>query len=86
MINANKAFKSQIKKVNYADIILRDGTVLNLGPSDFILGGFSMTDETTTGKFGVGSAVGKTISLTINNHTNKFSMYDFYKSMIYNDL
>lgn len=83
MINANKAFKSQIKKVNYADIILRDGTVLNLEPSDFILGGFSMTDETTTGKFGVGSAVGKTISLTINNHTNKFSMYDFYKAMIY---
>lgn len=83
MINANKAFKSQNKKVNYADIILRDGTVLNLEPSDFILGGFSMTDETTTGKFGVGSAVGKTISLTIANHTNKFSMYDFYKSIIY---
>lgn len=83
MINANKAFKSQTKKVNYADIILRDGTVLNLEPSDFILGGFSMTDETTTGKFGVGSAVGKTISLTIANHTNKFSMYDFYKSIIY---
>lgn len=83
MINANKAFKSQIKKVNYANIILRDGTVLNLEPSDFILGGFSMTDETTTGKFCVGSAVGKTISLTINNHTNKFSMYDFYKAMIY---
>ena len=83
MISANKAFKSQIRKVNYADIILRDGTVLNLEPSDFILGGFSMTDETTTGKFGIGSAVGKTISLTINNHTNKFSMYDFYKAMIY---
>lgn len=83
MISANKAFKSQIRKVNYADIILRDGTVLNLEPSDFILGGFSMTDETTTGKFGVGIAVGKTISLTINNHTNKFSMYDFYKAMIY---
>lgn len=83
MISANKAFKSQIRKVNYADIILRDGTVLNLEPSDFILGGFSMTDETTTGKFGVGSAVGKTISLTIANHTNKFSMYDFYKAIIY---
>ncbi len=83
MINANKAFKSQIRKVNYADITLRDGTVLSLEPSDFILGGFSMTDETTSGKFGVGSTVGKTISLTINNHTNKFSMYDFYKAIIY---
>lgn len=83
MINANKAFKSQIRKVNYADITLMDGTVLNLEPSDFILGGFSMTDETTTGKFGVGSTSGKTISITINNHTNKFSMYDFYKAIIY---
>lgn len=83
MINANKAFKNQIQKVNYADIILRDGKVLNLEPSDFILGGFSMTDETTTGKFGIGSAVGKTISLKINNHSNKFSSYDFYKSIIY---
>ncbi len=83
MINANAAFKSQIKKVNYADITLRDGTVLNLEPSDFILGGFSMTDETTSGKFSVGSTVGKTITLTIANHTNKFSMYDFYKAIIY---
>lgn len=83
MINANKTFKSQIRKVNYADITLRNGTVLNLEPSDFILGGFSMTDETTTGKFGVGSTSGKTISITINNHTNKFSMYDFYKAIIY---
>lgn len=83
MINANKAFKSPIKKDIYADITLRDGTVLKLEPSDFILGGFSMVDETTTGKFGIGNAVGKTISLTISNHTNKFSMYDFYKSIIY---
>lgn len=82
MINANKAFKSQNKKVNYADIILRDGTVLNLEPSDFILGGFSMLDETTTGKFGIGSTVGKTISLSIANHTNKFSLYDFYKAIV----
>lgn len=83
MISANKAFKEQNKKVNYADIILRDGTVLNLEPSDFILSGFSMTDETTTGKFGIGNTVGKTMSLSIANHTNKFSNYDFYKSIIY---
>ena len=83
MINANKAFESQIKKVNYVDITLRDGTVLNLEPSDLSLGQFSMKDETTTGKFEIGSAIGKTISLTIANHTEKFSMYDFYKSIVY---
>lgn len=87
MINASQEFKklinSGVKIVNYADITLRNGTVLNLTPEDFVLGGFSMTDETTEGKFGVGYAIGKTINLTIANHTNKFSSYDFYKSIIY---
>ena len=87
MINASQEFKklinSGVKVVNYADITLRNGTVLNLTPEDFALGGFSMIDEMTDGKFGVGYAVGKTIDVTIANHTNKFSSYDFYKSIIY---
>ena len=87
MINASQEFKnlinSGVKIVNYADIILKDGTTLNLMPVDFALGGFSMSDETTDGKFGIGYAIGKTIDVTIANHTNKFSTYDFYKSIIY---
>ena len=83
MINGNVAFKKQTKKVNYAEIILSDGTVLSLEPSDFSLGKFSMMDETTTGKFGVGHAVAKTINFSIANHTDKFSMYDFFKAIIY---
>lgn len=87
MINASKEFKNLINKgvkiVNYADITLRDGTVLNLEPSDFTVGGFSMTDKTSNGKFEIGTAIAKTISVTIANHTNKFSAYDFYKSIIY---
>lgn len=87
MINASQEFKklinSGVKVVNYADITLRDGTVLNLTPEDFVLGGFSMSDEMTDGKFGVGFAIGKTIDVTIANHTNKFSNYDFYNSIIY---
>ena len=87
MINASQEFKNKVnsgaKFVNYADIILKDETVLNLIPEDFALSGFSMSDETTDGKFGVGYAIGKTIDMTIANHTNKFSTYDFYKSIIY---
>ncbi len=86
MINASNEFKSLLKKgaklVNYADIILRDGTVLNLEPSDFSLGGFSMSDKTSNGKFEVGVAIGKTMRMVIANHTNKFSAYDFFKSII----
>lgn len=83
MIYTNTAFKNQTKKVNYVDITLRNGTVLNLEPFDLTLGQFTMKDETSTGKFTVGSANAKTMSLTIANHTDKFSMYDFYKSIIY---
>ena len=87
MINASSEFREKINKgtyvVNYADITLRNGTVLNLSPEDFVLGAFSMQDDTTDGKFGVGYAIGKTISLTIANHTEKYSAYDFYKSMIH---
>ena len=87
MISASSEFKKCVKNghkfVNYADITLKDGTVLNLGPSDFTVGGFNMNDKTTDGKFGVGFAIGKTINITIANHTNKFSAYDFYQSIIY---
>ena len=87
MINASQEFKNLInagsKVVNYADITLKNGTVLNLTPEDFVLGGFSIDDEMTDGKFGVGYAIGKTINLTIANHTDKFSTYDFYKSIIF---
>lgn len=87
MMKVSSVFRQLVKKgvklVNYADITLKDGTVLNLGPSDFTVGGFSMVDKTTDGKLGVGFAVGKTINMTIANHTNKFSPYDFYKAVIY---
>lgn len=87
MINASQEFKNLVRKgtklVNYADVTLKDGTVLNLGPSDFSVGGFSMDDKTTNGKFEIGTAIAKNISVTIANHTNKFSIYDFYKSIIY---
>lgn len=86
MINASSEFRELVNKgtklVNYADITLRDGTVLNLTPSDFPLGGFSMKDETGS-NFGIGNVIGKTISMTIANHTNKFSRYDFFKSIVH---
>lgn len=87
MMNVSSEFKNLVKNgakiVNYADITLKDGTVLNLGPSDFAVGGFSMSDKTTNGKFEIGTAIAKNISVTIANHTNKFSAYDFYKAIIY---
>lgn len=86
MINASKEFKEKLKKganiVNYADITLSDGTVLHLTYKDFMIGGCSIEDKTTDGKFGVGFVIGKTLTIKIANHDERFSKYDFYNSII----
>lgn len=86
MISASKAFKEKLKKganvVNYADFTLSDGAVLHLEPKDFMIGGCQIEDKTTDGKFGVGFAIGKTLTLRIANHDERFSRYDFYGSII----
>lgn len=86
MISASKEFKEKLKSganlVNYADITLSDGTVLNLTYKDFMIGGCQIEDKTTDGKFGVGFAVGKTLSIRLENKDERFSQYDFYKSII----
>lgn len=87
MMNVSREFRDMVNNgvriVNYADITLKDGTILNLTPEDFSLTGFSMVDETTDGKFGIGNAIGKTIDITIANHTDQYSLYDFYKAIIH---
>lgn len=86
MINASAEFKQKLKNganlKNYADIMLSNGTVLHLSPDDFWLGGCTIDDKTTDGKFGVGFVIGKTLSLRIANHEEQFSLYDFYNSII----
>lgn len=86
MISASKEFKEKLKSganvVNYADFILSDGTVLHLEPKDFMIGGCTIEDKTTDGKFGVGFVIGKTLTLRIANHDERFSKYDFYNSII----
>ncbi len=86
MISASKEFKEKLKKganvVNYADITLSNGTVLHLEPKDFMIGGCVVEDKATDGKFGVGYVIGKTLTLRIANHDERFSRYDFYKSII----
>lgn len=86
MINASKEFKEKLKNgaavVNYADVTLSDGTILHLEPKDFMIGGCSIEDKTTDGKFGVGFVIGKTLTIKIANHDERFSIYDFYNSII----
>lgn len=87
MINASKEFKEKLKSgavlANFADITLSDGTVLHLEPKDFMIGGCSIDDKSTNGKFGVGFCIGKTLKINLENNDERFSSYDFYMSIIH---
>lgn len=86
MINASKEFRKKMKDganiVNYADITFSDREVLHLTYKDFMIGGCSIEDKTTDGKFGVGFCIGKTLSIKLANHDERFSRYDFYGAII----
>ena len=67
--------------VNYATVTLANGTVLNLQPQDFRLNGNEFTDELTDGQdFQVGSVIGKSALVRLDNSDERFSQYDFYKA------
>lgn len=87
MMNASNEFKEKLKNgasvINYADVTLSDGTVLHLEPKDFMIGGCTIEDKATDGRFGVGFVIGKTITLKIANHDEQFSSYDFYYATIH---
>ncbi len=87
MISASDEFKNKMNNgglfVNYADVILGDGTSLELTPADFMLNGCTVNDKTTDGKFGVGFTAGKTVNIVLANFDERFSTYDFYNAILY---
>ena len=65
--------------VNYADMTLSDGTVLHLAPEDFRIGGNTIQDDIVDGDaFNVGTAIGKTVHITLDNTSEFFSLFNFY--------
>ena len=67
--------------VNYATFTFTNGQTKTLGPSDFRISGNTYTDKTTNGNsFSVGSFIGKTVNICIDNTSGEFDDYDFYMS------
>ena len=62
--------------VNYANITLSDGTVLNLTPSDFRISGNNFTDTWNEGQsIQIGTAIGKTATLLLDNTDNRVEYF-----------
>ncbi len=83
MINTSNAYKQQIENDNrnfieYADITLLDGTVLNLTNKDIWAGGFSIEDAVSgSDSFQIGSAIINKLTLTLNNMYGDFEDINF---------
>lgn len=83
MINVSNEFKEQLNNGNkkyyqYAEVTLKNGTILNLTNKNFWQGGVSVEGAVSTdNKFDIGSAIVNKAVLTINNIYEEFSEYIF---------
>lgn len=84
MINVSRAFRQELynnrrKYLSYADITLKDGTVLNLTNEDMLMGGFSREEAVSDdGSFSaLGSAIIGSATLSLNNMHDDYTVYDF---------
>lgn len=81
MINVTNQLKAEsLLNSNYyvtANVVLRDGTTLNLEKKDFYLDGNGIVDSSDSGDFPIGVAIEKTATLALVNDDNRFSDYNF---------
>lgn len=87
MINVSSEFRDKLNNGNcnylsYADIMLKDGTALNLTNDDIWNGGVTIEDAVSSGTFEVGSAVINQCTIVINNIYDKFTKYDFKEAVV----
>lgn len=86
MKNVSNEFKNIIKAGGpfyaYASVVLSDGTSFTLDSnSDFFISGNSYSESGGDG-FPLGTAVSKQITITLDNHDERYSSYDFYGAQI----
>lgn len=83
MINVSNEFKQLLsddhrKFLEFADITLKDGTVLNLDDSHIWSGGLKIEDAVSgSGNFQIGAAITNKCTLVVNNFYDDFTEYDF---------
>lgn len=67
-----------VQYIKYADITLKDRTVLNLASADLWANGFSFEDSVSgDSSFDIGSIIINVLTLSINNFDGQYSDYDF---------
>ena len=69
--------------ITKASILLKDGTLLEIGSSQISQGATKIDDGVTgSNKFDVGSAIANKLTLSLNNRYDEFSDYDFTDAVV----
>lgn len=88
MINVSNEFRQMLVNdernyLQYIDITLSDGTVLNLENDKIWGGGYSIEDAVSTdNSFDIGAAIINSAKFVINNIYEEFSEYDFSNASV----
>lgn len=85
MLPFNEEFRTGESKITQIrlSVLLKSGTLLSLTEEHVLLGGFSRDSSTTVdGAFTIGAAVTGKITVSIDNSSNTFSIYDFRGAVI----
>lgn len=87
MINTSIEFQQALEQNSKcavkADILLNNGTLLEVNESKIVQGGTKIDDGvSSSGKFEIGSAITNKLTLSLNNMDDQFSDYDFTDAVI----
>lgn len=88
MINVSSEFKNELFEghrifLDYVDITLKSGNVLNLTSSEIWDGGLTIEDSVSNSdSFDIGSAIINKCTITINNIYETYSEYDFFDANV----
>lgn len=87
MKSASNEFKRKMNSgaplLCYADVTLRNGVKLSLGPeNDFMVDGNNVSEGSGSAGFPLGVAVAKTVTINIDNSDDRYSSYDFYMARV----
>lgn len=86
MIQVNQEFKTLMQTrtdfLEYATMTLQDGTVFNLGPSDFTVNNNTIVDGADADTLPLGSAIEKIIQIELINPNELYNDYTFYGATI----
>lgn len=87
MISTSTEFKQAHERnsacVSKASILLKDGTLFEIGSSQISQGATKIDDGVTgSNKFEIGSAIANKLTLSLNNRYDEFSDYDFTDAVV----